>query len=760
MPNFFDKYPYTDFHELNLDWVLSTMKQLTADWVTYQQNLNSEWSDVQHEWHDVNEAWIALKSYVENYFLNLDVQDEINTKLDAMVADGTFDSLLQPIFDTYTTEINNIIYSQNNRITVLEGRMDEFASLPPGSTSGNAELLDIRVGGNGITYASAGDAVRGQYTELATEYDDKLRTKIEYGGYLVSGGTISPVANTVRARTTILNTAYYGTEFYIDLPATLAINSVCYNVGNTWASDAANSPNFVSVDAASLEAAITFVNASDNTTPITQTELDAIRVIPLYSVLSETSEKGLGYRHKNILLEHGGVGVSAGAVFFNTSASRIRTMRCPTSIYGFRIKCDLPYPLSVASCVENINGVWQYNNGGNVYDSTVINIDKNASEFYIAFKNYNNSSANLDDTALLSIKLTPIYEAECSNMAVFGSYTISSNVLTFVSNTIRARTGIMSTANFGYSFDVHLPSTLKLNGVAECIGGSWDFITTYENNYVISPNAESFIVSFVNATSSSTPITDEELKQIELVFTHIEARSKLFGKVYAALGDSITYGYIPRNYPGYPGQLYSYAALTARAMGLDFQNYGENANTVAASAGIPDPMSERYVNMTDDADIITFMGGTNDIRRAVPLGTMSDRTNTTFYGALHVLLGGLYEKYFIDQATSEGLKKLVVVVTPPKLLDQSGGTPGGTGTLVDMSAWIEAMKEVAAYYSFPVLDMYNLSEINPHLNETVHGTEPGYTDYYNPYITDGTHPTQEGAVIMSKVLTAFLNTYC
>lgn len=25
---FFNKYPYTDFHELNLDWVLSTVKQL------------------------------------------------------------------------------------------------------------------------------------------------------------------------------------------------------------------------------------------------------------------------------------------------------------------------------------------------------------------------------------------------------------------------------------------------------------------------------------------------------------------------------------------------------------------------------------------------------------------------------------------------------------------------------------------------------------------------------------------------------------
>ncbi|MBQ1508961.1 MAG: hypothetical protein IIZ47_06015, partial [Erysipelotrichaceae bacterium] len=28
----FDKYPYTDFHEMNLDWIIAEMKQLIDDW--------------------------------------------------------------------------------------------------------------------------------------------------------------------------------------------------------------------------------------------------------------------------------------------------------------------------------------------------------------------------------------------------------------------------------------------------------------------------------------------------------------------------------------------------------------------------------------------------------------------------------------------------------------------------------------------------------------------------------------------------------
>ena len=251
--------------------------------------------------------------------------------------------------------------------------------------------------------------------------------------------------------------------------------------------------------------------------------------------------------------------------------------------------------------------------------------------------------------------------------------------------------------------------------------------------------------------------TDNNTKRIEVLEEKVDVPNLWYkGKKCVALGDSITYGYAPKNYDLFGQQLDSYAKLASQRMGMSFVNYGIAGSTVAYHAD-RDPMSVRYANMDNDADVILVMGGTNDIRNGISLGVISDRTNTTFYGALHVLLGGLYKKYMIDQGVEVGKTKKIVICTPIKLLQTGSEESGGTGTLVDFSAWIDAIKEVASYYSFPVLDLYNQSNINPHLNETIAGTEVGYIGYYyNPYITDGTHPTQEGQDIMADVLCGFL----
>ena len=63
----------------------------------------------------------------------------------------------------------NAVNTQN--INIQKERIDGIIALPSGSTTGDAELADIRIGANGRTYPTAGDAVRGQYNELNGEVE-------------------------------------------------------------------------------------------------------------------------------------------------------------------------------------------------------------------------------------------------------------------------------------------------------------------------------------------------------------------------------------------------------------------------------------------------------------------------------------------------------------------------------------------------------------------------------------------------------------
>ena len=62
----------------------------------------------------------------------------------------------------------------NNEMNVLRSRMNTFTSLEEGSTTGDAELTDMRVGNDGTVYESAGDALRTQTKPLTNEEIDFL----------------------------------------------------------------------------------------------------------------------------------------------------------------------------------------------------------------------------------------------------------------------------------------------------------------------------------------------------------------------------------------------------------------------------------------------------------------------------------------------------------------------------------------------------------------------------------------------------------
>ena len=190
---------------------------------------------------------------------------------------------------------------------------------------------------------------------------------------------------------------------------------------------------------------------------------------------------------------------------------------------------------------------------------------------------------------------------------------------------------------------------------------------------------------------------------------------------------------------------------------MTFYNHGISASTVGYVAD-HNPMSRRWNDIPNDADIITVMGGANDIRQGVPVGTMEDRDDSTFYGALHVIFSGLYKKFYIDQGAEVGKRKKIIAITPLKLLLDGPSEIGGNGTLRNLEPYVQAFKDVAQYYSCPCLDMYHLSQLDPSICCTVQGTNPDALRIYTIYQPDGTHPTQAAAEMMADLLKGFLLT--
>ena len=206
--------------------------ELLCKVVDYLNKTMEDVNTIAKEFDEIKDLYGTLEEYVNEYFDNLDVQSEIDHKLDEMVSDGTMASIIEPLLESYEAElqeeldnfqedingqlsdfqdningeldtfqgtvngtltgfhnemvreldtfeygvnnrinsvegsVNNNTMIQNNKIATLESRMDEMTSLPEGSTSGDAELADIRVAANGYVYANAGTAVREQVRNI------------------------------------------------------------------------------------------------------------------------------------------------------------------------------------------------------------------------------------------------------------------------------------------------------------------------------------------------------------------------------------------------------------------------------------------------------------------------------------------------------------------------------------------------------------------------------------------------------------------
>lgn len=214
------------------------------------------------------------------------------------------------------------------------------------------------------------------------------------------------------------------------------------------------------------------------------------------------------------------------------------------------------------------------------------------------------------------------------------------------------------------------------------------------------------------------------------------AKNHWFGKKGVVEGDSISAGLY------WDGSAYVLAEKPwhqhlKEQLGLaEVQRYTHSGTHIsgaytAADGKEANAFTKRFASMNDDADLIIIFGGTNDHEHAdtAQFGTMSDREDISFYGALHVLMSGLIEKY---------LGKTIVFMTP---LHKDGEFTPNPITGKTLKEYVNAIKEVAEFYGIHIVDTYSMG-----------GMPTVIPEVKSTYINDGLHPNEAGHEFLGKRL--------
>lgn len=82
----FNEFPYTNLHELNLDWILAKVKELATEWL-----------QVHTEFETMQQLVDGLEEYIHDYFENLDLTDEVRTIIDKYLSDGTITLMCESV---------------------------------------------------------------------------------------------------------------------------------------------------------------------------------------------------------------------------------------------------------------------------------------------------------------------------------------------------------------------------------------------------------------------------------------------------------------------------------------------------------------------------------------------------------------------------------------------------------------------------------------------------------------------------------------
>lgn len=694
---FLNQFPYADYHEMNLDWILKAVKKVYEDMEHFTASNEVTYEGIwnitnQYETNDIvldlnggylmisiqpvpagiaitnEDYWIPVSPFKIDVEFNADSYNAIANKtvtnkfgiVDSQINDINNDlsQIHEEITNNYSelstsisaeaetrrsaddalsariNDANDSIEEEANKRlladTALGTRIDNLAHLEEGSTTGDAELMDIRVGADGIIYPTAGDAVRSQIgnideaLDLALTFTRETGTQTS-GKYIDSSGNVTDVAS-------------YTIETVATTPGTIyKVDAKAYN----------NCYYFA------------FYNSNDD----------------FISGLKAT--------------EPGSSEINDYEVVAPSGAASLVVVYPTAEITDLKI---------------------QINNG------VTSNVDTVMSQ----------SEQVEHDIELMSEAFKPVFQ-ELTGTETANTYINSSG-------NVASTTGYTT---IEFTVSEYNSYSITAEAFANDVTHNYYYVFYDENDTLLDGlQAEStgFIYGHVAKAPKGATKLIIDIKTVNLdqakagIQTGYVIEGPWKGKKWTVVGDSLTE--VNRR------ATKRYYDYVAEKTGISVYNMGYSGTGYMRGYDSNRAFYQRILNIPTDSDVVTIFGSFNDLALISVIGTATDTGTDTIGGCINTTLDNLFS---IMPLANVG------IITP---------TPWETSTPLDptnnANKYVDLLIEICNLRGIPCLDLFHCSQLRP--------WEESYRELcYSHDEGSGVHPDENGHKIIAPEFEAFLN---
>lgn len=649
-----------------------TVLQQTARMYAKVNELVENVNDYIEQFNDYVEQFNELYNYVHDYFDNLDVQEEINNKIDAMVEDGTF----QTVFDIYVTpkineltanltaEINSEINDRTEADQSLQAQIAGLASGSPLAASSTSDMTDttkIYVNTtDGKWYYYDGTAWTPGGTYQSTELADESITfpKLDHlvNNQIVNNQTLEYIKNSYKPQydtngglvmpfvIPITNLDVYANDKYMNTNLSL-INSVGSKVYKyTIPLDVHSIAFHFTSGVPNADAFLGYINENDAEVKrwCRTTANHVNQVLPYYDNTHRADFCLVNYTQTNP--------IDYIIVYKSVSVDNTKQL--------------ISYADHIVSPYQYIRTNGVINNSSYEYQFSIAQLDvKYQDEIY--YEVYTNGAFSIDHLAV------------CFNSSdqLLGAPT---------------RTNVVSTTgHYVWKLTVQYPNAtyIKINVLPNAI--LYKMTATGEKNYFFQ--------------------------------TRLNKPFNFSGNINA-VGDSIVAGShasdAQHRWPYMLAQLNNITVTNNGVSGACFTT-GLTGHTTILS---------RFQNINVTEDNIIIAGGVNDYLNAAPLGTLTSTSNTNFYGGLNELCTYLKETY-----PTKNITFITPIYTPLTIDPYTNKYVINPLEAYAEAIYNVAIKNgynvISGYdLGFPTYDSSLISTV---LDDRLHPNDLGYTMYAN-----------------------------